>query len=174
MDEKKSYPFHELVFKKEWSYTTGAVMLAILSLALVTVTNQAWGVTGPLAVWGGKVLEFVGINADSWKGFNGSIARYDFFTNVPSITDVGIVFGALLATLLAAQFKIKKIKSRKNVYAAIVGGLLMGFGARLSAGCNIGAFFSGLPAFSLHGWVFWIAIFGGAAVGSKLLTKYFM
>jgi len=123
---------------------------------------------------GAKFLELIGINADSWKGFNGSIAKYDFFTNVPSITNVGIVVGALLATLLAAQFKIKKIKSRKNVYAAIFGGLLMGFGAKLSTGCNIGAFFSGLPAFSLHGWVFWISIFGGAAVGSKLLTKYFM
>jgi len=174
MDEKKTYPFHEILFKKEWSYQTGAVLLAVLALALVIVTGQAWGVTGPLAVWGGKFLELIGIKADAWKGFNGSIGSYKFWSNSTSITNLGIVFGAFLATLLAAQFKVKKIKSRKNVYAAILGGLLMGIGARFSLGCNIGSFFSALPAFSLHGWLFWISIFCGAAVGSKLLTKYFM
>jgi uncharacterized membrane protein YedE/YeeE len=174
MPEMKRYPFHEQFFKREWSYQTGAVLLALLAIALVTVTNQAWGVTGPFAIWGGKFLEWIGINADSWEIFNGTLAKYNFWKNSTSITDLGVVLGAFLATLLAAQFKIKKIKSRKNVAAAVVGGLLMGIGARFALGCNIGSFFSGLPAFSLHGWVFGIFIFLGAAVGSKLLTKYFM
>lgn len=174
MDEKKKYPFHEKYFKKEWSYPTGSVILAILALALVIVTGGPWGVTGPFGMWGGKFLEFIGINADSWKAFNGSLAKYNFWKDAPAITDLGIVLGALLSVLLAAQFKIKKLKSMKNVWAAILGGLLMGIGARLALGCNIGAFFSALPAFSLHGWVFWIGIFSGAAVGSQLLKKYFM
>jgi uncharacterized protein len=174
MPEKKKYPFHEHFFKKEWSYETGAVLLALLAMALVAVTNQAWGVTGPFAIWGGKFLELIGIEADSWKIFNGTLGKYNFWKNATSITDLGVVLGALLATLLAAQFKIKKLKSGKNVAAAITGGLLMGIGARFALGCNIGSFFSGLPAFSLHGWVFGVFIFLGAAVGSKLLTKYFM
>jgi len=174
MGENKKYPFHETFLKKEWSYSTGAVLLAILALALVTVTGSAWGVTGPFATWGGKILQLLGINADSWKGFNGALAKYSFWKDQPAITDLGIVLGALISVLLAAQFKIKKIKSAKNVWAAILGGLCMGIGARLSLGCNIGSFFSALPAFSLHGWLFWISIFSGAAVGSQLLKKYFM
>ncbi|AEJ19120.1 YeeE/YedE thiosulfate transporter family protein [Gracilinema caldarium] len=174
MDEKKKYPFHEKYFKKEWSYTTGSVLLVMLALALVIVTGGSWGVTGPLGMWGGKILQFIGINADAWKGYNGSLAKYNFWKDATAITDLGIVLGAFLSVLLATQFKIKKIKSMKNVWAAVLGGLLMGIGARLSLGCNIGAFFTALPAFSLHGWVFWVSIFAGAAVGSQLLKKYFM
>jgi len=174
MDEKKKYPFHETYFKKEWSYSTGAVLLTLLALALVIFSGGAWGVTGPFGMWGGKFLQLIGIDADSWTAFNGSLAKYNFWTDMPALTDIGIVAGALLSVLLAAQFKIKKIKSAKNVWAAVLGGLCMGIGARLSLGCNIGAFFSALPAFSLHGWLFYISIFSGAAVGSQLLKKYFM
>jgi hypothetical protein len=173
-EEKKKYPFHETYLKKEWSYTTGAVLLAALAVALVLVTGKSWGVTGPFALWGGKFLQLIGINADAWNGFNGNLAKYKFWQDMPSVTDLGIVLGAFVAVLLAGQFKIKKIKSAKNVWAAVLGGLLMGVGARFALGCNIGAFFTALPAFSLHGWVFFVSIFGGAAVGSQLLKKYFM
>jgi hypothetical protein len=44
----------------------------------------------------------------------------------------------------------------RSLLAAVLGGLLMGYGARLAFGCNIGAFFSGVASFSLHGWL-WIA-----------------
>ena len=50
----------------------------------------------------------------------------------------------------------------------------MGYGARIAAGCNIGALFSGIASLSVSGWVFAIAMFGGAVVGAKLLVKYFM
>ena len=30
----------------------------------------------------------------------------------------------------------------------------MGYGTRLSFGCNVGAYFSAIPSFSLHGWIF--------------------
>ena len=82
--------------------------------------------------------------------------------------------GALLASLLASGFKLKKIKSIKQVIAAALGGLLMGYGARIAAGCNIGALFSGIASLSVAGWVFAVFIFLGAILGSKLLTKFFM
>ncbi|PKM86325.1 MAG: YeeE/YedE family protein, partial [Firmicutes bacterium HGW-Firmicutes-12] len=97
------------------------------------------------------------------------------FLNDPgSLRNLGVIFGAMLATLLASQFKIKKIKSIKQVVAAILGGLLMGYGARIAFGCNIGALFGGIASLSLSGWVFGAFLFLGAMVGSKLLVKYFM
>lgn len=173
MSEKQSN-YWEILFKKEWSYITGGVLLAIFATMLVIVNKAAWGVTGPFHLWAGKILEFVGINADSWKLYNGSISSFNFWKNTTSMTNLGIVLGALLSTLLAASFKLKKIKSIRQVYAAILGGLFMGIGARLAMGCNIGSFFSAIPAFSLHGWVFMIFIFLGAAVGSFMLKKWFM
>ncbi len=170
---KTKYPLHETLLKKEWSYTTGAVLLAVFALALVIITGKAWGVTGPFTLWGGKILSLFGVDVVSSPIFKG-IEEYSFWKDMPSMTDVGIVAGASISVLLAAQFKLKKIKSWRNVAAAVIGGLLMGIGARLALGCNIGAFFSALPAFSLHGWVFMVAIFGGAVAGSYFLKKYFM
>jgi hypothetical protein len=173
MNEKKKYPFHELFLKKEWSYTTGAVLLSALAMVLVIVAGSAWGVTGPFTLWGGWFFSLFGVDVASSQVFKG-IAEYNFWKNMPSMTNLGIVVGAAIAVLLAAQFKFKKIKSWKNVAAAVLGGLFMGIGARLAVGCNIGALFSALPAFSLGGWVFLISIFLGAAVGSQLLKKFFM
>lgn len=48
----------------------------------------------------------------------------------------------------------------------------MGYGARLAMGCNIGAFISAIPFFSLHGWLFMLCSFLGAYVGSKVLLFY--
>jgi len=133
MDENKKYPFHELYLKKEWSYATGAVLLTFLAIALVVVTGKAWGVTGPFGMWGGWVLNFFGANVDTWAAFKGTpVSTYNFWMDNTAITDLGIVIGALLAVLLAAQFKIKKIKNGRQIVAAVIGGLLMGIGARMA------------------------------------------
>ncbi len=78
------------------------------------------------------------------------------FQDTISIMDLGIILGALLAAALAGRFSPTFRLPMRSLLAAIVGGLLMGYGARLSFGCNIGAFFSGVASFSLHGWL-WIA-----------------
>jgi uncharacterized membrane protein YedE/YeeE len=88
--------------------------------------------------------------------------------------NIGIILGALFATLMASQFKIKKLKSWRQVAAAVLGGLAMGYGARIGFGCNIGALFSGISSFSVSGWVYFVFLFLGAWVGSKLLVKFFM
>jgi len=46
--------------------------------------------------------------------------------------------------------------SRRSLFAALIGGVLMGYGSRIAFGCNVGAFFSGVASTSLHGWL-WIA-----------------
>ncbi len=49
-----------------------------------------------------------------------------------------------------------------------IGGLLLGYGARLAYGCNIGAYFSGIASSSLHGWVWLVAALVGSVVGTAL------
>jgi uncharacterized protein len=173
-NEKPKVDYWERYLKREWSYVTGAVLLAVLATMLVVVNGKAWGVTGPFAKWGGLFLQTIGLNADAWSFYDGSLAKYTFWKDATGLTNLGIVLGALMAVLLAASFKMKKIKSWRQVAAAVLGGLLMGIGARMAMGCNIGAFFSAIPAFSLHGWVFGVFILLGAIVGSFMLKKWFM
>jgi uncharacterized membrane protein YedE/YeeE len=171
--EEKKISYYDTLIKKEWSYTTGAVVMSILAVMLMAFAGP-WGVSGVLAIWGGKFLSLFGVNADSWKMFNGSLGKFKFTANQANLTDIGLAFGALISCLLAAQWKLRTIKSVRQVWAAVLGGLLMGIGARIAPGCNIGAMFSTIPAFSLSGWIFLAFVFLGAIAGGKTLTKWFL
>jgi uncharacterized membrane protein YedE/YeeE len=171
-------PFYKKWLKTAWPYMTGAVLLSIFQIVTLATTGNPWGVSGVFANWGAWIYEAVGGSVDKWYYFSSDSAQATlqngFLNHTGSFRNIGIIAGALLATLLASQFKIKKIKSKKQIFAAVIGGLLMGYGARIAYGCNIGALFSGIASLSLSGWVFAVAMFLGAIVGSKLLVKYFM
>lgn len=170
--------FYKKWLKSAWPYITGAVLLSLFQIVTLATTKNPWGVSGTFANWGAWLYELFGGNVDKWYYFSSEGARATLDAGIlshgGSIQNIGIIFGALLATLLASQFKFKKIKSKKQIIAAVLGGLLMGYGARIAFGCNIGALFSGIASMSLSGWIFAIGMFGGAVVGSKLLVKFFM
>lgn len=169
---------YEKIFKNPWSYTVGAILLALINISMFFTTGKPWGVTTPFSYWGAWIYQAIGGDVNSWYYFaatsHGNNIAKGLLYNGSSFSDFGIIFGALLATLLASQFKIKKIKSKRQALAAIVGGLLMGYGARIAFGCNIGALFSGTASMSLHGWIFMIFLFVGAFVGGKILVKYLL
>ena len=177
MDIKKN-KYYKLWIKDAWPYITGAVLLSLFQIITLTTTGNPWGVSGVLANWGAWIYEAVGGSVDKWYYFAsegaGRTLEGGFMNHGGSLRNLGVIVGALIATLLASGFKLKKIKSWKQIVAATLGGLLMGYGARIGFGCNIGALFSGIASLSLSGWVYALFLFLGAIVGIKLLVKYFM
>ncbi len=176
--ELKKNKYYLKWFKEAWPYLTGAILLSVFQIVTLASTGSPWGVSGVLANWGAWLYELVGGNVDKWYYFSspGAQATLEngFLKDPGTMRNIGLIFGALFATLMASQFKIKKIKSVKQIVAAVLGGLLMGYGARIGFGCNIGALFSGIASLSLSGWVYAVFLFLGAYVGSKLLVKFFM
>ncbi|HBG17267.1 MAG TPA: YeeE/YedE family protein [Firmicutes bacterium] len=170
--------YFKAVVKDAWPYTLGAVLLALLNITLFISNGSPWGVTTPFLYWATWIYKAFGGQVENWVYFNNpahlKAINLSFLTHGGSLMNIGIIFGAFIASLAASQFKIRKIKSIRQVIVAISGGLLMGYGTRIAFGCNIGAFFSGVASFSLHGWVYTIFIFVGAWIGSKLLVKFFM
>lgn len=170
--------YYVAVFKNPFTYITGAVLLSILQIALFAYSGNPWGVSGTFANWGAWIYRLFGGNVDKWFYFSSAGAQNTLNQGIlnhgGSMMNFGIVLGALFATLMASQFKFKKIKNVKQVIAAVLGGLLMGYGARLAGGCNIGALFSAIASLSLSGWVFALFLGVGAFIGSKLLAKFFM
>src|SRR5699024_398541 len=67
---------------------------------------------------------------------------------------------AFIASAAGGLFKFTKV-TKGNFFASVIGGLLMGYGARLAFGCNIGAYFGGIASFSLHGYIWGIMAIGG-------------
>ena len=64
--------------------------------------------------------------------------------------------------------------NKTRVYQALIGGIIAGFGARLGMGCNLASFFTGIPQFSFHAWVFTAFMMVGVYFGVKVaMSPYF-
>lgn len=164
--------------KKPWPYKVGGIILALLNILLLFTTGSAWKITTSFLYIGVGILNKIGINTNNWYYFNAYENQLKpgetYFNNGLTIMTIAMILGALLSVLFSSEFKLKKIKNKKQFLVALVGGILMGYGTRLSFGCNIGAYFSAIPSLSLHGWVFGAFMFVGAWIGSKILFKYIL
>ena len=88
--------------------------------------------------------------------------------------NIAIVFGAFIAASLAGKVAPKAAIPLRSMLAAVIGGLLLGYGARLAYGCNIGAFFSGVASTSLHGWVWIDFAMAGKFIGVRLRPLFWL
>tara|TARA_A100001037_G_scaffold44941_3_gene36089 strand:+ start:9537 stop:9815 length:279 start_codon:yes stop_codon:yes gene_type:complete len=82
--------------------------------------------------------------------------------------DIGIMIGAFVAAGAAGRFSPRFEIPILSLMAAVLGGLLMGYGARIAFGCNMGAFFSGVASTSLHGWLWIVSALAGTWIGIKM------
>lgn len=154
-----------------WSLAVGAIALAVLNWLTLLVAGRPWGVTWAFTLWTAKIAQTLGWNSASsnfWsQGMGAEALSKSVFADKTSVMNFGVILGAALAATLAGRLILKKPPSKLAVVAALIGGLMMGYGARLAFGCNVGAYFGGIASTSLHGWL-WIAF---ALLGTGLGVK---
>jgi uncharacterized membrane protein YedE/YeeE len=154
----------------------GAIALAVLNFVTLALSGRPWGITSAFALWGAKAASIAGIDVASWPYWasqaNAAALAAPVSRDVTSVMDIGIVLGAMLAAALAGRYAPVRRVPLRSLIAAIVGGLLLGYGARLAYGCNIGAYFSGIVSGSLHGWLWLVAAFFGNVVGTRLRPAF--
>ena len=160
-----------------WPLVWGAIALALLNYATLALAGRPWGITSAFALWGAKAASGLGVDVGSW-GFwqmpgNAKALAAPVWEDITSVMDIGIILGALLAAGLAGRFAPSLKIPARSLVAAVIGGLLLGYGSRLAYGCNIGAYFSGIASGSLHGWVWLVAAFIGNSVGVRLRPMFF-
>jgi len=63
-----------------------------------------------------------------------------------------------------------KVPNLEGALFALLGGALMGLGARVAMGCNIGAFFATVTNGDPSGWIFLVGMALGAYVGVKIFA----
>ena len=160
------------LFRGPWPLIAGALALAAVNVATLLLAGRPWGVTAAFALWGAKFLGGIGIDISHWAYWSrpGQLASLNgsLFDDITSVMNFGIMLGALMAASLAHKFSPSIRIPARSLLAAIVGGLMLGYGARIAFGCNIGAYFGGISSTSLHGWLWFVAAFTGSSIGTRL------
>lgn len=160
-----------------WPLLFGAVALALLNFATLALSGKPWGITSAFALWGAKGLQVLGGDPGQWAYWqqpgNASALSQSIWHDINSVMNIGIVLGAMLAAALAGRFQPSLRIPARSLAACVIGGVLLGYGARIAFGCNIGAYFSGIASGSLHGWVWMVFAFAGNMVGVKLRPFFF-
>jgi hypothetical protein len=150
----------------------GAVVIGLLSIGVFLAGHHPWSVTFGFTVWGAKIAALAGFDFShaefwQWAGPKRALAE-SILSDTSSLVDLGMIFGAMAAAAAAKPFARTPWPPARSLAAAAIGGLLMGWGARIGFGCNIGAFFGGVASGSLHGWVWFGAALAGCMIGIRL------
>lgn len=162
-------PWRGDILQGPWPLLAGALALAAVNIATLMVAGRPWGITAAFALWGAKLLAMIGTDVASWPYWQGDPAlSAPLLADVTSVMNFGIMLGALAASGLAGKFAPARSIALPSLIAAVIGGLVMGIGARLATGCNIGAFFSGTASGSLHGLVWLVFAIPGNVIGVRL------
>jgi uncharacterized membrane protein YedE/YeeE len=167
-----------VLLRGPWPLLAGAVLLAALNFATLALAGRPWGITAAFALWGAKTLQTLGVDVAQWASWSDDWSRNalasSILTDVTSVMDFGLILGAFAAAAFAGKFKPVLSVPMGQIVASVIGGLLLGYGARISYGCNIGAFFSGVASGSLHGWLWILCALPGNWVGIALRPAFGM
>ncbi len=163
--------------RAHWPLWTGALGLALLNMATLALAGHPWSITWAYALWGAKAATQLGwdpAGTPFWQApFQSAALASDVLQDVTSLMDIGLVLGACGAALAAGRWALRWDLRPGPLIAAILGGLLMGYGARIGFGCTIGALVSGIASTSLHGWLWFAAVLPGVWLGARLRPFFF-
>jgi uncharacterized membrane protein YedE/YeeE len=155
-----------------WPLLFSAGLLALLNWLTLVVAGHPWSITWAFALWTAKIAAVLGwdpATSPFWSGgFQQAALARSVLADTVSVMNFGILLGALAAAALAGRVAPSVRIPVGSLAAAVIGGLIMGYGARLAYGCNIGAFFSGVASGSLHGWVWILCAVAGNLIGIRL------
>lgn len=159
--------FKQQYLVKFWAPLPAVIAAGILSTYYFGLTGTFWAVTGEFTRWGGQLLQLMGVHAEEWGYFKLIHLEGSPLTRIDGMMIIGMFGGCFAAALWANNVKLRKPQHRIRILQAVAGGIIAGFGARLAMGCNLAAFFTGIPQFSLHAWFFAIATAIGSWFGAR-------
>ncbi|WP_435112573.1 YeeE/YedE family protein [Nocardiopsis synnemataformans] len=164
------------VVRGSWPMIVGALVLSVLGAAVLVVSGGTWGVTSGFNLWGAKTLQMLGAHPETWAFWNqpqqAAQLAGPVLQDKTSLTNIGIILGAAVAAAAAGAWKLHTGLSWKLVAAGLLGGILMGIGARLAGGCNIGAYLAGIGSGSLHGWLWAVFALAGTWAGLRARSLF--
>jgi uncharacterized membrane protein YedE/YeeE len=145
------------IFKNGWNWLVTGIGIGIVGIISYPISaaagrNYPLGITAGWIQWVKVLILRVEGQAVNWI----------------AAMVVGIVIGALVAALVAGEFKFR-FPGWGMMGQAFLGGLIMGFGAVTSGGCNVTHILSGIPLLSIGSFLAAISIALGAWATAYLI-----
>jgi uncharacterized membrane protein YedE/YeeE len=150
---------YDALFTRPWP-VWGAAILAAVANVFLFAFDRPFTASDGVRNWGDWVLTGLGV-----LGRPDLIAPWLYSG---SLLNLGVVAGALIAALLSREFALR-VPARGELVKGAAGGALLGTGAMLALGCNIGGFFSAVSALSLSGLGMMLGLGAGAFLGLRYL-----
>ena len=150
-----------------------AVLTVILSFAILVLSGNTWAVSWIFPKLGILAIDQLGleIDWDFWEftAMNETGLMRPLGEDKIFLTSLGFFIGVAIYHIIShlTHSPIKKRKTElkkftiKSLFSTTIAGLIMGYGAVIAYGCNIGGFFSAIISGSIHGWIWFASAFIG-------------
>ena len=167
--KSKAEGLYKTICQSEWNPTVTGVVVAFFSVMMMAWWRP-WGAVGALRNWGDWIMYGLGslLGAES-----GIFAFYEeaprsIFADSGSVIGLGFIAGAFISACLGKDFALR-IPPYREMVKAVIAGILMGVGASLAGGCNVGGFYNALGNLAANGFAMMFGLVFGVILGLKLL-----
>ncbi len=150
---------YRAVFFQNWPLWLGGLLIGIMSV-ITFAWGRPWGVARGLGNWGDWFFALVGAYSNRPSSP---------LVTSSSVLTLGLLWGALGSSLLSKQF-VLRMASPLELLKGVVGGSLMGVGAAMAGGCNVGGFYSAVSALSFSGLAMMVGLLIGAYLGLRYMS----
>lgn len=166
---EKAKGLYKTLCQSEWNPTVTGVVVGFLSV-MIMAWWRPWGAVGAIRNWGDWIMYGV---ASVFGSDSGILALYEeaprsIFVSSGSVIGIGFVLGAFISACLGKDFAFR-IPPYREWVKAVIAGILMGIGAALAGGCNVGGFYNAIGNLSASGFAMMFGMVFGVVLGLKLL-----
>lgn len=154
----------------DWYKSTLYAALIGITVALFYLCDGGMiGIMGVFPKVGASILKLFGAHPEKWDYFGGKLPTN--YLNLEIFdSNIFMALGAFLASAIKGNFGKSQKHGIIEYIKGIIGGLLMGIGARMSGGCNIGAMTSGITSSSINGFVWMFSAILGCLITCHTLN----
>jgi uncharacterized membrane protein YedE/YeeE len=160
---------YKIMCQTEWNATVTGLVVGFFSV-MIMAWWRPWGAVGALRNWGDWIMYAITSVLGTEAGF---FAYYEeapgsILVNSGSVIGIGFVLGAFVSACLGKEFALR-IPPYREMVKAVIAGILMGIGASLAGGCNVGGFYNAIGNLGANGFSMMLGLVLGVVLGLKLL-----
>jgi len=165
----KAKGLYKAFCQTEWNPTVTGIVVGFFSV-MIMAWWRPWGAVGAIRNWGDWIMYGLG------KVVGTDAGLFAFYEEAPkailvgtgSVIGVGFVVGAFVSACLGKEFALR-IPPYREMVKAVIAGILMGIGASLAGGCNVGGFYNAIGNLAANGFSMMLGLVFGVVLGLKLL-----